>query len=117
MASLLQLVIGGIEGFEVTGLAANGPEARLMYTRHRPELVLLDEVLPGESSLDLLADLASLGIPVILVTSMEDPAHPVPPLALGRIIKPGWDRLEADRSRVESELRKLASRISPAFTR
>ncbi|MCC7440815.1 MAG: response regulator [Bdellovibrionales bacterium] len=69
--------------------ARNTWEARGEIRRHRPDLVLLDEVLPGESSVDLLEELREEGIPVILLTSLEERDHPVPLGALGRVLKPG----------------------------
>jgi hypothetical protein len=53
----------------------------------------LDEILPGESSFDLLEEFHQDGIPVILLTSLRDrsPAQvPLPPGALDRLLKPEW---------------------------
>jgi hypothetical protein len=61
---------------------------------------LLDEVLPGESSLDFLREVHAEKIPVILVTSLEKPTHPIPPEARGRIEKPHYRDLESFKTRL-----------------
>ncbi|MDR3608778.1 MAG: response regulator [Oligoflexia bacterium] len=104
MAHLVQLVVQEIDGFVVTGMARNGAEARLELTRRFPDLVLLDEVLPGESSLDLLEELRSLKVPVILLTSMRDRTEPLPEGALARMLKPTWKTLKDDKIRIADVL-------------
>lgn len=73
-------------------LAASVMEARRVLLWKRPALVLLDEVLPGESARDLLNDLIAANIPTLLLTSMEASSlaveRPIPPGALGRVRKP-----------------------------
>ena len=92
----------------VSGTARNSWEARLELDRRRPDLVLLDEILPGESSLDLLKELKTQGIPVLLVTGMENPSHPIPPGAIGRLIKPSWASLSEAAKSIEEAIRKLS---------
>jgi chemotaxis response regulator CheB len=106
MRALLEHVLQGIEGIKISGMAQNTFEARLELSRRRPDLVLLDEVLPGESSLDLLAEIRVRRIPVILITSMEKPLPglPLPPGALERISKPGWESVEEDRQRIKKAI-------------
>ncbi len=104
MRGLLEVVVNGIQGLSVSGLAANGWEARIELSRRRPDFILLDEILPGESELDLLREFHSLEVPVILITGIQQPTHDCPPLALGRIVKPGWKTLETDRKRFENEV-------------
>jgi two-component system response regulator CitB len=99
MRELLAQLVDGLGGYRVSGRARNTAEARLELSRRRPQLVLLDEVLPGESSLDLLGEVVREGIPVILLTSLEDPAHPLPPGAHSRLAKPDWNSLASDRPR------------------
>ena len=105
MRHLLADVINGIEGFEVSGTAANSWEARIEVDRRRPDLVLLDEVLPGESGFDFLQTLSEASIPVLLITGMERATHALPPGALGRVAKPGWKTLDRDRERIGEALR------------
>jgi chemotaxis response regulator CheB len=104
MRQLLADMIAGISGLTVSGVAGNGWEARLELTRRRPDLVLLDEILPGESAADLLAEFHSTGIPVLLLTSIEKPTHELPPQAAGRIVKPSFDTLDVDRARFSSAI-------------
>ena len=104
MRGMLEQVVSGIPGFKVSGSARNGWEARLELDRRCPSVVLLDEVLPGESSVDLLASVRHLGVPCVLMTGVEDPTHAVPAGAWGRITKPDWDRLNEGRERIRLAL-------------
>lgn len=104
MRSLLEYLISGIPGCKVSGLAKNGWEARLELNRRRPDLVLLDEVLPGESSLDLVRDFKAERIPVLLVTELTEPSLQLPEGTSGRVTKPGWKSLEEDRKRIEKSI-------------
>src|SRR5689334_4877495 len=90
MRHLIAQSLAAFPEFKVSGLAQNTSEARVEIYRRRPDLILLDEILPGESSLDFLKEIKQLGIVTILMTSVSDPAHSLPPEAVGRIIKPGW---------------------------
>lgn len=115
MRSLLELVLKDIPGIKLSGLARNGSEARLILSRHRPQLVLLDEILPGESSYDLLKEVHQQGIPVILITSLEnetdktkDGLRPLPSEAVFRMSKPGWKSVEDDRDRMGKLIFKYA---------
>jgi two-component system, LytTR family, response regulator len=96
-----------IGSVKVSGVARNVAEARQEISRNRPGVMILDEILPGESSLDLLREAREDGIPVILMTGVEHPAHPIPPEALGRLTKPGWRATEADRAAWISQIRIL----------
>jgi two-component system response regulator CitB len=104
MLVLLEQVVAGIAGLKVSGRAKNVWEARLELGRRKPDLLLLDEVLPGESSVDLLAEAVDAGVVVLLITGVEDPTHPLPAGAAGRITKPDWDRLDADQERIKKAI-------------
>jgi response regulator of citrate/malate metabolism len=104
MRELLKQTLEGIPELEVSGSARNSTEGRLELVRRRPDLILLDEILPGESGLDWLIELATQGFQVILLTSMQGRTEPIPAGALGRIVKPGWKTLEQDRDRLRSEI-------------
>ena len=106
MLGLLEETLGKVQGFKISGLARNGFEARMEMLRRRPDLVLLDEVLPGESGLDLLGDITESGVPVILISGMEHIPEALPRGALARLAKPGWDSLEEDRKRFQTAIRK-----------
>jgi len=109
MRQLLKDLIASIAGLEVSGVARNGWEARLELTRRRPDLVLLDEILPGESAGDLLEEFHATGIPVLLLTSLEKPTHELPPNASGRIVKPSFDTLDSDRVRFGNTIFSILS--------
>ncbi len=112
MRGLLEQVIGSMPGHKLSGLCANIAEARLELTRRRPDLVLLDEILPGESSTDFLQELAADGIPVILMTGMTEANHAVPAEALGRVLKPAWETMAEDSKRLASEIAALLAKAS-----
>jgi len=102
MGLLLQELLQGVEGLKITGLTRNSAEARVEMHKRRPDLILLDEVLPGESSVDFLQECGVQKLPVILLTSMsEDEERPLPPGSLGRIRKPSWKTLDEDRNRFQ----------------
>jgi len=50
-------------GFQVVGQANDGREAIRMVTEMRPDLLLLDLLMPGKSGLETLEDLASMSAP------------------------------------------------------
>lgn len=104
MREMLEQVIASVPGFRVSGSARNGWEARLELDRRCPSVVLLDEVLPGESSVDLLAEIRQLGVPCVLMTGVEHPMHSVPMGAWGRITKPDWGQLDEGRERLRLAL-------------
>jgi DNA-binding NtrC family response regulator len=83
----------------------------LELTRRRPHLVLLDEILPGESSLDLLAELKAQEVPVLLITGIVGRNQPIADGAYGRILKPTWKSLNEDRSRLGKSIFELAERL------
>jgi CheY-like chemotaxis protein len=64
-----------IEGYEVVE-AEDGPEALALMAQQRPDLVLLDIMMPGMSGIDVLAqvrsDVALHDLPVVLLTAAGD---------------------------------------------
>lgn len=104
MREMLRSLIDEMEGVRVIGAAANIWEARLEVDRRRPDLVLLDEILPGESSYDFLTEVTQNGVPCLLMTGVEESEHPLPKEAVGRIYKPGWNSYEEDRVRIEKAI-------------
>jgi chemotaxis response regulator CheB len=106
MRILLQQVFEKTSQLEISSLAKNSTEARLVISRRRPDLVLLDEILPGESSLDLLEDLNREKIPVVLMTSVEDAKHELPSQALGRVNKPEWTSNEKSFQKAAQDFEK-----------
>jgi two-component system response regulator CitB len=96
MRLMIEQAITGMPGFKISGSARNVWDARVELGRRKPDIVLLDEILPGESSVDLLAEIRALGVPCLLMTGVENPNHPIPEGAAGRFVKPSWDRFDED---------------------
>ncbi|MBC7693737.1 MAG: response regulator [Methylotenera sp.] len=111
MRELLDLTLREIPGIKVSGAVSNTFEARVELTRRRPHLVLLDEILPGESSLDFLAEVKALEIPVLLITSIVGRTHALADGAVGRMVKPTWNTLDEDRVRIQKTLFDLATTL------
>ncbi len=63
--------ISQVKGFKLTGQAANAAEGYDIIVKSRPQLVILDVYMPGESGIDLLRRVRAEGInlDVILVTA------------------------------------------------
>lgn len=57
-------------------LASNGPQALEMASEHKPEIILLDVMMPGMDGYEvcrrLKANLATSHIPVVMVTALSD---------------------------------------------
>jgi DNA-binding response OmpR family regulator len=72
------------EGFDVVHVA-RGDEAASAARREKPELVVLDLMLPGRSGLDVLKDLRASGldVPVLVLTAKSDVVDRVVGLELG----------------------------------
>lgn len=60
-------------GHHITGEAGNSDEAVLLFDKEKPDLVLLDILLPGESGLDILKKLKAKdgGVKVLIVTAVN----------------------------------------------
>ena len=97
MRKYLEVLLSTDKKFGICASAKNTWEARLAIEKNRPDLVLLDEILPGESSMDLFQDLQEKQIPVIMLTGMENPKHKLPKGALGRIKKPEFQGRRVER--------------------
>ena len=71
------------EGFDVV-CAGDGAEARASVLRDRPDLILLDVMLPDVSGIELCRELrAELDVPVIMVTARDGEVDVVLALELG----------------------------------
>ena len=106
MREMLRLVIESIPEVKSVVTATNTLEARLEVTRRRPSLVILDEVLPGESSLDFALELKKAGIPVLLVTGVIDRNAPIPEGAAARLFKPEGRQPSSDQKRFREAILK-----------
>jgi two-component system response regulator RegX3 len=71
------------EGFDVI-VAADGAEARAAVRRERPDLILLDVMLPDVSGIELCREIrAERDVPVIMVTARDGEVDVVLALELG----------------------------------
>lgn len=111
MRELLAQILTGLPEVRSVSLAANIWEARLEWTRRRPDLVILDEVLPGESSLDFVVELKKDGVPILLVTGIRGRNEPLPEGASARLLKPMGRDLETDRKPFQAAIQDVFSRL------
>lgn len=107
MRQLLEYVLKGLPEVTGVGLARNSLEARVEITRRRPQVVILDEVLPGESSADLMAELVRLELPVVVMSGSGGAERGIPQGASGRLVKPSWGAVDRDREAIRSLLRAV----------
>lgn len=93
-------------GYE-SALVSNGADVWDAMHRERPDLVLLDVLLPGQDGFSIMERIRSLNIPVIFLTAKDSLMDKVKGLKLGAddyIVKP-FQALEL-LSRVEAVLRR-----------
>ncbi|HTG01080.1 MAG TPA: SpoIIE family protein phosphatase [Nitrospirota bacterium] len=98
------------EGFKTVS-ATNGPGGFDLARRERPDLILLDIMMPGESGFQTCARLkenhATMDIPVIFLSAMDDLKHKVEGLTIGAvdyITKPFEKREVIARARLHIKL-------------
>ncbi len=105
MRELLRECLKGTAGLEVSAACANTWEARLELERRKPDVILLDEVLPGESSQDFAAEAGKLGVRVLWISELSGRE--------GCLRKPSWKTLRKDRTdliaAVLASVKKVAS--------
>jgi two-component system response regulator MtrA len=90
LAEMLTIVLRN-EGFEPL-VCATGDRALPMMHEHRPELVLLDLMLPGKDGIDVCREIrAESGVPIVMLTAKNDTVDVVLGLESGAddyIVKP-----------------------------
>lgn len=90
LAEMLGLVLKG-EGFDLT-FAADGNEAITAFTQTKPDLVLLDLMLPGVDGIEVCKRIrANAGTPIIMLTARSDTGDVVRGLEAGAddyVVKP-----------------------------
>jgi two-component system response regulator MtrA len=71
LAEMVGIVLKG-EGFEAV-LCDNGDDALEAFHRHRPDLVLLDLMLPGKDGIEVCRLIrAESGVPIVMLTAKSD---------------------------------------------
>ncbi|WP_315075029.1 response regulator transcription factor [uncultured Clostridium sp.] len=89
----------------------NGSEALSIFERYRPDLILLDVMLPDRDGFDVMSKIKPSGIPVIFLTAKNTLADKVKGLKMGAddyIIKP-FEAMEL-LARIEAVLRRYGSK-------
>jgi len=103
-----------MEGYDVIE-AADGQAALDLVGERRPDLVLLDVMMPARDGLDVLSDLRETSqVPVILVSALGEEADRVLGLKMGAddyVVKP-FSAAELS-ARIESVLRRARQRTPP----
>jgi two-component system response regulator MtrA len=71
LAEMIGIVLKG-EGFDVA-LCDNGDDALAAFRSHRPDLVLLDLMLPGKDGIEVCRQIrAESGVPIVMLTAKSD---------------------------------------------
>jgi two-component system, OmpR family, response regulator MtrA len=90
LAEMLTIVLRN-EGFEPV-VCPTGDRALALLREHRPELVLLDLMLPGKDGIDVCREIrAESGVPIVMLTAKNDTVDVVLGLESGAddyIVKP-----------------------------
>ncbi|HET7327405.1 MAG TPA: MtrAB system response regulator MtrA [Nocardioidaceae bacterium] len=90
LAEMLTIVLRN-EGFEPV-VCLTGDKAMGAYREHRPELVLLDLMLPGKDGIDVCREIrAESGVPIVMLTAKNDTVDVVVGLESGAddyVVKP-----------------------------
>ena len=90
LAEMLGIVLRG-EGYEPV-LCANGDRALSLFREHKPDLVLLDLMLPGMDGIDVCRAIrAESGVPIVMLTAKTDTVDVVVGLESGAddyVVKP-----------------------------
>ncbi|HAT72004.1 MAG TPA: two-component system response regulator, partial [Elusimicrobia bacterium] len=60
-------------GHQVVGQAENGEEAVRIFREQRPELVLLDLIMPGKTGMEVLVEIKAIdpAVKVVMVTAVR----------------------------------------------
>ena len=95
-------------GFDVCQ-AANGLEAVPVFEKHKPDLVLLDLMLPGKNGIEICQEIRrSSGVPIIMLTARTDDNDMIRGLEAGAddyVTKPY--KIEVLVSRIKARLRPI----------
>lgn len=103
-------------GYDVVS-ALDGSDALALANERRPDLALVDVMLPSIDGLELTRTFQAIGLPVILVTARADEVDRLVGLELGAddyVTKPFSPREVV--ARVKAVLRRCARSASPAAT-
>jgi DNA-binding NarL/FixJ family response regulator len=81
----LAAVLGGLDGVEVVGEAADGNEAVALVAELEPDVVVMDLHMPNRNGIDATADIVARGLAtnVLVLTMLEDSESLVSALRAG----------------------------------
>ena len=113
----LRLLLDGQEDIEVVGEAGNGKDAIFRVRTLKPDVILLDVVMPGESGIEVLPRLLheSPQTKVLVLSMQDDPSYVREAFAAGAS---GYVLKEAADEEVVSAVREIAaggSYVHPAL--
>ena len=113
----LRLLLDGQEDIEVVGEAGNAQDAVFRARALKPDVILLDVVMPGESGIDVLPTLLkeSPDTRVLVLSMQDDPSYVREAFAAGAS---GYVLKEAADEEVVSAVREIAgggSYVHPAL--
>ncbi|PVG83103.1 DNA-binding response regulator [Nocardioides gansuensis] len=116
LAEMLSLVLRQ-EGFD-SRLVGRGDEAMEAFRAYRPDLVLLDLMLPGKDGIDVCKEIrAESGVPIVMLTAKGDTVDVVLGLESGAddyIVKPFKPKELI--ARVRARVRRLDAPASESLT-
>jgi two-component system response regulator NreC len=103
----LRLLLDAHEDIEVVGEAGNAKDAILRARALKPDVILLDVVMPGESGIEVLPKLLdeSPGTKVLVLSMQDDPSYVREAFAAGAS---GYVLKEAADEEVVSAVREIA---------
>lgn len=85
----LDLLVSTLKGEYRLGIAKNGPKALAYAQKHKPDLVLLDIMMPGMDGYEVCArlkeDPETAAIPIIFITAMTETVSKTKGFALGAV--------------------------------
>ena len=116
LAEMLGIVLRG-EGYEPT-LCADGDQALPMFREHKPDLVLLDLMLPGTDGIDVCRAIrAESGVPIVMLTAKTDTIDVVVGLESGAddyVVKPFKPKELV--ARIRARVRRAEAVVSETLT-
>ena len=107
------------EGYTVMS-AATGEEALSMTQHHKPELIILDLMLPGIDGIEVCKALSSYEIPILMVTAKSEDSDIILGLEMGAddyITKPFSPRVLIARIRAVLRRNKKSSSLNTVLKR
>ena len=91
LAEMLTLVLRN-EGFEQSDLSTAATRRMAAFREYKPDLVLLDLMLPGKDGIDVCREIrAESGVPIVMLTAKSDTVDVVVGLESGAddyVVKP-----------------------------